>query len=125
MKATFCKQERLASQKAIQELFANGNSFTVFPFRVLWKEVPLKTDYPTQLAIAIPKKKFRKATDRNHLKRLVREAYRKNKSIHYEPLQSSQKQLALLLIYLPREAWKYGDIEQKIILTLQRLVKEI
>ena len=69
------------------------------------------------------KKKFKNATERNLLKRRMREAYRKNKHLLYQTL-GKDKQLAIMVIYIANEVVNYEQIEHKIILSLQRLVKE-
>jgi len=121
---TFSKAERLKSRKLLDELFKGGQSFVVHPFRVVYNVVELPVKVPVQLAISVPKKRIKKAVDRNRVKRLVREAYRLHKSVHYNYFQKEEKQVALMLIYLGQANPEYSDIEGKIILTLQRLVKK-
>ena len=125
MKNTFKKEERLCSKTKIQELFQRGNSFSVFPFRLVYIKVDSEQEFPAQITFSVPKKKFKSAVDRNHLKRLMREAYRINKSILYDNLTKESVKIAVLVIYLPRHKEEYKEIEDKIILSLQRLNKEI
>ena len=122
VQATFSKRERLSSKKLINDLFKVGKSVSVFPFRLIWKEIETQIDIPVQLAIAVPKKKIKKAADRNIVKRIIREVYRKNKDIIYMPVSRKEKSIIVMIIYLSNEIPSYKEVEHKIILSLQRLV---
>ena len=80
-------------------------------------------NHPVELLISVSKRNFKRAVDRNRIKRLIREAYRKNKEILYNGLCERDKTLLLGLIYTPKTILKYKDIDRKIILILQRLIK--
>jgi ribonuclease P protein component len=118
---TFRKDERLCSKKIIHRLFLEGNDFSEFPFKVIWMFVSLSTENATQILISIPMKNFKKAVDRNYLKRMIREAYRLNKATLQGSLSANQRQLAFSLIYIGKNILTYKEIENKIILILQRL----
>lgn len=124
MKQTFSKAERLSSRKLIDELFSKGHSFNVFPFRCLWKHHSLGNLPSIQVAITVPKRNFKKAVDRNKLKRRIREAWRKNKHLLLFPAPDTPDKAALILVFVSRESLSYKEIEQKIILLLQRFPKE-
>lgn len=121
MNQAFTKKERLCSRKIIDELFSSGKSFSVHPFRIIWIETKLNASYPVQIVISVPKKKIKKAVERNKIKRRIREAYRKNKYFLYEHLAKTGKQIAMMIIYTQTEEMMYKEIENKIIITLQRL----
>jgi len=118
---TFKKEERLCAKKSIDFLFANGKSFYLDPFKIKWVFEELDSNYPVQILVVVPKRYFKKAHDRNKIKRHIREAYRKNKSLLYNSLESNGKKIALAIIYNAKEIFSYNLIEEKIILTLQRL----
>jgi len=125
---TLRKRERIKHKKLIEKIFANGKSFLVYPFKVMWIETDSKaigynTEYPAQFAISVSKKKFKKAVDRNLLKRRSREAYRLNKHILYNELETQNRQLAFMFIYISKEILPLEIIESKIILILRRLSK--
>ena len=121
---TFKKEERLYSKKIINRLFSDGKSFIISPFRVVWLEGEPEMKYPAKVLISVSKKKFKRAVDRNLLKRRTREAYRKNKDSFYKFLNRNSKSCVFALLYISGEQNKYKEIEEKIILILQRLQKE-
>lgn len=117
----FGKTEHLKSKKSIGLLITEGNSFVVFPIKTRW--VISKTqDTTVKCAFSAPKRKFKKAVDRNYIKRIMREAYRLNKQPLITLLNSKDQKLQLLLTFIGNEMPNYKEIETKIILTLQRLI---
>ncbi len=122
---TFTKAERLSRKKIIEELFSKGESFLQYPVKVVWLENPLDGDYPAQVLISVPKRKFKHAVDRNLIKRRIREAYRKNKQSFYEFLTQRNKTCVLALLYVSVEIVSYAEIEKKIIVALERCKQEM
>lgn len=118
---TFRKGERLCSKLLTDQLFANHRSLFVHPFKLLWMETELQGDYPAQVLVTASKKHYKKAVDRNYIKRLLREAYRKNKASLYDILHQQKKQVALAILCVNREKLSYADTEEKIVLLLQKL----
>jgi len=119
---TFSKDERLCSKPLIEKLIQKGNSFNGFPFKISWMEIQESTS-PLKILISVPKRKFKKAVDRNKIKRLIREAYRKNKHLIIDCLEG--KKIILLLVYLPKTIIDYAETEEKIKEVLIRLGNEI
>ncbi len=78
MKNTLSKHERLASRSRIEELFSNGQSFCIYPFRIIYY-YSLCESPGVRILFSVPKKKFKKAVERNRIKRLCRESYRVQK----------------------------------------------
>ena len=121
---SFSKEERLTNKKIIDSLFKKGNQFFAYPFNIKWTTVTNDSIDHTQILISIPKRNFKKAVDRNKLKRLIREAYRINKSILTNRINLSEKKLVFTLIYTEKEIIDFKLIQEKIILILYRLLKE-
>ncbi len=122
---TFSKEERLTSKKKIDRLFAVGNGFNVYPFRIIWMFREAQDgNTPAQVLISVSKKKIKKAVTRNLIKRRIREGYRKNKSGFYSYLTKNNIDCTLALVYIASDIALYKDIEQKIISILQRLESE-
>jgi ribonuclease P protein component len=80
---------------------------------------------PAKMMVSVPKKNFKKATDRNRIKRLVKESYRKNKSEFYTFLEGRDAKCLLAFVYTGREILPCSEIENKIIITLQKLCEEV
>ena len=119
---SFPKAERLCSKKLISELFAKGSAFNLYPLRFVFlkAEMPLP-EFP-EVLISVSKKYFKRAHDRNRLKRQMREAYRLNK--HKLMSENGQPLSVLGIVYIGKEKNKYQLIEKKLNLGLERLVKE-
>jgi ribonuclease P protein component len=122
---TFRKEERLCSKKIFEEMAVSKNSVFSHPVKLIWlqKDV-LPGDTLVQAAFTVPKRLIKKAVDRNRIKRIMREAYRLNKHILYEHCTAENKKLALLFVYVAKDSPNFNMIQEKIILILQRLMKQ-
>ncbi|MCF8371074.1 MAG: ribonuclease P protein component [Bacteroidales bacterium] len=118
---TLCKNERLCRRKLIDTLFEDGTSFLIYPYKVIWMDFDMESKYPAQFGITVSKKNFKRAVQRNQIKRLSREAYRLNKHILYSSLTEPGKIRAFMFIYIARDILTFRQIEDKIILILRRL----
>jgi ribonuclease P protein component len=121
----FRKNERLCSQKRIKSLFEEGKSFNQYPFRVIWSLNKLPGDSPARIVVSVPKKRFKKAVDRNLIRRRIKEAYRKKKHSLYSSLEHSDRQVDFMIIYVADTILDYQLIDNKISALLVRFQKEL
>ena len=121
----FPKKQKLCNEKAIERLFENGKSLTEKPFRIIYNIDNNNEDVFLKALIVVPKKRVRLASDRNVIKRRVKEAYRLQKSELEKYLKSNNHQLNLAIIYQKHEILDYKLIEVKIKLLLSRLKEEL
>ncbi|TVR41371.1 MAG: ribonuclease P protein component [Bacteroidia bacterium] len=138
---TFRKNERLGNYRLNSILFSKGKHFFQYPFRVTYfcmpedssrkifsgREIPpgVIFQYPAKCVIGVSKHHVKKATKRNHIKRMVKEAYRKNKSTLYTFLQDRHANCLLALIYVSGKALPFREIEKKVKGVLGKLTEEI
>lgn len=125
-KFTLGKNERLKSRKQIDQLFAEGKSFAVNPFRIYYViDGQLSMVSELQFGIGVGAKNFKKAVDRNRIKRLTREAWRLQKNELKEKLKASGKQLNVFLIYTGKELPDFKIIKDKVAVALKKLADKI
>jgi len=122
---TLSKLERLSGKKKVEFLFEKGDQFNSGSFTVVWIHKENPTVFPAQLLISIPKKTIAKASQRNKLKRLVKEAYRNQKNQIYERLANQKKQIQFAIIYQNSVLLAYKEIETEINLVLNRLANKL
>lgn len=113
MSYTFPKSEKLCGQISIDHLYRQGKRFVAWPLRVTY----LPIDSATQVVVWAPKSLFKKAVDRNHLRRLMREAYRLNKDI----IEGENMHYQLAFNYIDKEKQSYAIIEKAICKALKRI----
>ena len=121
----FPKNQKLCNEKSIEILFENGKSLSEKPFRIIYSIDYNNEDVFLKALIVVPKKRVRLASDRNVIKRRVKEAYRLQKSELEKYLKSNNQQLNLAIIYQKHEILDYKLIEVKIKLLLSRLKEEL
>ena len=122
---TFRKKERLCNFTSINTLFAKGHSFFIHPFKVVWMEVADDSNSVSQLLISVPKRNFKRAVDRNLIKRQIREAFRLNKEELYSFLGTENRKCSLAIVFVAKTKVPYTELDAVLILALKRLVREL
>jgi ribonuclease P protein component len=140
---TLGKRERLKSRKLIEKVFREGKSLFVFPYRIYYLINPWTMVHPSpkpvrpgaglgpmlnqsssglQFAVGVSKKNFKKAVDRNRIKRLTREAFRLQKQYMREKIREKNQCLTLFFIYTAKELPSYPALYEKMHVILNRLI---
>jgi ribonuclease P protein component len=113
----FPKSERLYLKKEIDRLFRDGQSFLSYPLRIVY--LPDAGDLfrvsGISVLIGVPKKRIRRAVQRNRIKRLIREACRLNKYEILNPCKSEGKHFQIAFMYVADEVRPYADMEKAIL----------
>jgi ribonuclease P protein component len=113
------KTERLHAEKVIKELFNEGSSFFLYPFKVVFFKKSDLAGQVNQVLFSVSKKKIRRANGRNYIKRRLKEAYRLNK--HVLPADG----IILGFIFVGKADMTFGEIQPKMIQALTRLDQEL
>lgn len=139
----FTKAERLNSKLIIDKLFAGGNASTVaFPLRIVYMRVPLRekdgvedgetkaenvnnTEPPVSILVSVPKKRFHHATDRNRMKRLIREAYRLNKHLLWETLKDKEYKLAVAFVCITDQLPTFRSVNKSMVKALVHISERL
>jgi ribonuclease P protein component len=126
---TWKKEEKLKSRKRIERVFKEGKSFSLFPFRIFYLKAPMllasASAAPLQAGFGASSRNFKKAVDRNRIKRLSREAYRLQKQPLLDRLKEKGLSLAVFFIYTGKELPDYRTVTEKIGVALQKLISQI
>jgi len=117
---TFQKEERLCGKKNIDRLYEEGKAFLSYPVRIVFCKAP-QNNIPARCLISVPKKKIKHATDRNRIKRQIREAYRLNKQPLYQSLQEKDYQLFFAVSFIGEKEESTDFMVKKIKIALTKL----
>ena len=118
------KKERISSKKEIDLLFTKGESFIIYPLRIVYVEhacEEISDKSAVSIMVSIPKKKFKRAVKRNRLKRLIKESFRLNKNDLTGKIASQSKCISIAFLYLPDEEKPYTEIESAVQKALETL----
>jgi ribonuclease P protein component len=121
MKQTLGKEERLKSRKLIGKLFEEGDSLKKFPIRLVYLQAEHASRYPVQTSFSVPKRNFKKAADRNRIKRLLREAYRLEKEIIYKGVEIPY---IFMITFMGKKEPTFLEVQQKIREVLTLFIQE-
>jgi ribonuclease P protein component len=116
----FRKYERLYNISLIQKLFQSSH-LSAFPLKLYY--LPISETKTHQILISVPKRNFKKAHDRNRLKRQLKEIYRLQKNLLYEI--SQEQKYALGLLYIGKKAVDYQELVKAYTHILEKLKQNI
>lgn len=119
MKESFGKAEKLKSKKIIDSLFLEGRSVKSYPIKLIYLSIESEEN---KTAVSVPKKLIKTAVQRNRIKRLMREAFRKNKYLVTRDFTSS---FALMFIYISRDEETFEKVEDSMIKSMEKLREKI
>jgi len=121
----FTKSERLSRKSVIERLYTEGRSVAAFPLRAVYLPLaPEEGEPAVSVLIAVSKKRFRHAVDRNLVKRRLREAYRLNKHPFVEALQQNGRRMAVSILYLDKQHHAYSHLQARLRKLLQMIISK-
>lgn len=119
------KNYKLCSKVLIEELFKSGTTIKSYPLIAIIKPVEFSDKIPFKIVFSAPKRTFRKAFQRNRIKRICKEAVRLNKSILESYLIENKKQLALFLVYSSKDELNHTQLEKKVVKLFNEIIKSL
>ena len=117
MPATYSKKEKLKSKKLIEALFENGQSVSAFPLRLIYLPTTFKDGVMAKTGVSVSKRHFKKAVDRNRVKRLMREAYRLGKASYFNNMSASY---AFMILYIGKDKPTLTHVETRMKLLFEK-----
>ena len=120
MRNTFRKEDKLKNKNLITDLFASGKSASVFPLKMIYLKNDHESPFKVQAGVSVSKRNFKLAVDRNRIKRLMRESYRKNKHLIYN--DDDTKKHILMFIYQAKREVSYEQMEEKMIELIKKFL---
>ena len=119
--SSYSSLEKLKSKKLIDILFSSGKSVSKFPLKLIYAPISFEDDVKIKAGVSVSKRNFKKAVDRNRIKRLLREAYRLNKHIIYN---SFDKKYVCMFLYLGKDKPTHKELYYKMDCLLHKLIEK-
>ena len=123
-KNTYSKNEKLKSRKALEGLFARGKSFSIFPIKVFYT-IEDNPKNQVHAGVGVSSRIFKKANDRNRVKRLLREVYRTQKHPLYAAMNQKTGSLDVFFLYIGKELPEFTALKETMEKVLEKLVRKI
>jgi len=122
---TFKKEERISIQREIECLFKQGDAFISYPLRVVYVTQKPLSGSTVAILVSVPKKKFKRAVKRNRMKRLIREAYRLNKTALIRHCQEKESGMLIAFLFIGNEMCQWKEMEAAMQKSLDTLKEKI
>ncbi len=122
---TYQKKEKLKSRKLLEQVFGKGHSLLVFPVKIFFLPLQENVDFPVKSGVGVSSRNFKKAVDRNRVKRLLRENYRTHKQPLYDAVNKRNLKIAVFLLYIDKVLPEKGALQIKMPLVISKLIKAI
>jgi len=122
---SYNKFEKLKSRKQIELLFAQGKSISSFPVKVFYLQVEHIPEHPVQVGVGVSARNFKKAVDRNTIKRRMREAYRLHKLPLHEHLKTEQKSVAVFILWIDKQLPTTAALNDLMPTVVEKLIKQL
>lgn len=118
----FGYKEKLKGRKPIENLFKNGQSFNLFPLKITYTKTCLPESTPQiKVGVGAGKRHFKRAHDRNRIKRLIRESYRLNKQPFLHFLEQHNISITIFFMYISKELPSFELLNNKLPQALDQL----
>lgn len=121
MSFSYPKKDKLKGKKRIEELFVRGESLAVYPLRMVYLKIDAEEAVEFKVGVTVSKKHFKKAVNRNQIKRLMREAYRLHRNDFFSNKSAS---FALMILYLGKDIPDFISVEKKMKALLNKFSKK-
>ena len=124
MRFTCKKEERLYGHASLEAVYNTGKHINNSCFKFIFLKVEDINEPPCRVVFSVPKRNFKKAVDRNRIKRQMREAYRLHKQLFYQQLSEKQRQLHLYIIYTGKQLAEFSILQDNLIKGLSSIVNK-
>ena len=119
---TFSKQQRLKSRKKLQQVFAGRKAVFAENIKVLYLAEDADKGF-VQCGVGLSGRYFKKAVDRNRVKRLLREAYRLQQHPLVQVAEKNNKQISVFILYTGKQLPQYDRLFESVGIALQKLIQ--
>ena len=119
MRFKYTKKDKLKSKKVIDQLFTEGKSVSVYPLKLVYLKTKYEDNSIIKTSVSVSKRLHKTAVARNHIKRLLREAYRLNKPLFFN---NSTTSYAFMILYLSKDGTTFEELNTKMKLLLERFL---
>src|SRR3954468_3646432 len=122
---SYSRKEKLKGRKLYEQVFSRGKSFTVFPIKIFYLQPDASLDSLVKVGVGVSARNFKKAVERNRIKRLLREAYRTEKLLLHKYLKEHNRQVIVFLLYIDKTLPDFSTLKIKMPLIFEQLIKRL